>query len=473
MKKNKKMIALITAAAMLASLAGCGAKTASAEQGGQQNSSTGGAETGQNGTAEQSSGAEGTAAENKTSGGEKTVIEYWHCNAETQGGLVVDELVKQFNESNDHIEVVAKYNPDMYKGLMQNLQAEAATGHSPALVQIGWAFLDYFSNNFQYVAPQEAIDRFDQDDATFLQDKFLPNILELAVNSDGQQVGIPYSLSNPVLFINRDLLKEAGLSEDGPKTWQELDEFARTVTEKTGKYGFYMQEPADFWAQQGLIESAGASMLTTDSDGKKLASFADENGIAAMQMYADLVKDGAGLHISWEEGCQSFIDGNVAMLYTTIARRAAVQKGAQFDVATIKSPLWNDELRKVPAGGCFLAITAQSDEQIKAAWEFEKYLYSVESMAAWTIGTGYVPPRNDVAEAENGLKSFLAENEMMNAAIEQMDSVVPWTAFPGDAGLQAEQLLLDMRDQILGGQVSAADGMTNTQNAINDLLKAQ
>ncbi len=59
---------------------------------------------------------------------------------------------------------------------------------------------------------------------------------------------------------------------------------------------------------------------------------------------------------------------------------------------------------------------------------------------------------------------------MMNAAIEQMDGVVPWTAFPGDAGLQAEQMLLDMRDQILGGQISAADGMKNTQDAINELL---
>ena len=55
---------------------------------------------------------------------------------------------------------------------------------------------------------------------------------------------------------------------------------------------------------------------------------------------------------------------------------------------------------------------------------------------AWTEGTGYVPPRKDVAEAENGLKDFLAENTMMNAAIEQMDGVVSWTAFPGDAGLE-------------------------------------
>ena len=478
MRRSVKSLMALAMAASMAVLSGCGA--AAAGSGVQDNTGASNAQTSVAAVNQTGSGAEAntetnteTKAEGNSSSGGKTVIEYWHCNAETQGGLVVDELVKQFNESNDHIQVVAKYNPDMYKGLMQNLQAEAAAGNSPALVQIGWAFLDYFSNNFSYVSPQEAIDKFDKEEAGFLQDKFLPNVLELAVNSEGSQVGIPYSLSNPVLYINKDILREAGLPEDGPTTWQEVSEFAKTVKEKTGKYGFYMQEPADFWAQQGLIESSGAKMLTTNAEGKKEAAFATKDGIEAMQLMADMVKDQTALHISWEEGCQSFIDGNCAMLYTTIARRASVQKGAQFDAATVKSPLWNDKERMVPAGGCFLAITAQGDDQVKAAWEFEKFLYSVESMAAWTEGTGYVPPRKDVAGAENGLKTFLAENKMMNAAIEQMDGVVPWTAFPGDAGLQAEQMLLDMRDQILGGQVTAEQGMKATQDAINQLLAVQ
>ena len=63
--------------------------------------------------------------------------------------------------------------------------------------------------------------------------------------------------------------------------------------------------------------------------------------------------------------------------------------------------------------------------------------------------------------------------EIDEAAIEQMDGVVSWTSFPGDAGLQAEQMLLDMRDQIFGGQVTAEEGMTSTQDAINALLDAQ
>ena len=216
--------------------------------------------------------------------GEKVKIEYWHCNAETQGGQTVEELVKKFNEQSDSVEVVAKYNPDMYKGLMQNLQAEAATGKSPAVVQIGWAFLDYFSNNFAYTEPQKIIDKYYEADKTFLQDNFLPNVLGLAKNSSGSQVGIPYSLSTPVLYINKDLLREAGLDENGPKTWEDVKAFADTVKEKTGKYGLYIQEPADNWATQALLESNGARMIT---DGK--ASFASEEGIKAYEVYADMV----------------------------------------------------------------------------------------------------------------------------------------------------------------------------------------
>ncbi|MFJ7838686.1 ABC transporter substrate-binding protein [Lysinibacillus sphaericus] len=397
----------------------------------------------------------------------KTKIEYWHVNAETQGGQTVAELVEEFNAQSDTVEVVAKYNPDLYKGLMQNLQAEVAAGSTPAIVQIGWAFLDYFSNNFSYVTPQEVINAHFEEDKTFLEDNFLSNIMDLAKNSEGSQVGIPYSLSTPVLYINRDLLNEAGLPTTGPTTWEQLEEYAKVILDKTGKYGFYMQEPADNWATQALLESNGAKIMT---DGK--ASFASEKGIKAYSLLRDMVvEDKTALHIGWDQGIQSFIDGNVAMLYTTIAQRSNIQNNAQFDVAAIKSPTWEGKEVKLPAGGAMLTITAQEEQQQKAAWEFMRFLYSVESVAKWTKGTGYVPAREGVADAENGLKLFLAENEMMKAAIDQMSGVVPWTSFPGDAGLQAEQLLLDVRDQILSGSVSVEEGLTSTENAINELLK--
>ncbi|EFR32013.1 ABC transporter substrate-binding protein [Eremococcus coleocola] len=401
---------------------------------------------------------------NQVEAADKIKINYWHVNADTQGGKTVNELVEAYNASQDEVEVVATFNPDMYKGLMQNLQAAVTSGETPDVVQVGWAFKDYFSENFEYTDPIQLVQEVDPDNKDFFEKNFLENVLNLA-KKDDSYVGIPYSVSNPVLYINKDLLKEAGLDENGPQTWEQVQEFSKTIKEKTGKFGLYVQEPADSWAQQALLESNGAAIMT---DGK--ASFASEEGIHAYQVYQDMVvKDESALHTTWEQGIQSFIDGNVAMLYTTIAQRNNVQSNANFAVTAIKSPTWEGKENKLPAGGAMLAVTSQDEEKKKATWDFLKYLYSVESMAKWTEGTGYVPPRKDVAEAENGLKKFLEENQMMTPAIEQMDAMVSWTSFPGDAGLEAEQMLLDMRDSILGGS-DVAETLKSTQDAINDLF---
>lgn len=401
---------------------------------------------------------------NQVEAADKIKINYWHVNADTQGGKTVNELVEAYNDSQDEVEVVATFNPDMYKGLMQNLQAAVTSGETPDVVQVGWAFKDYFSENFEYTDPIQLVQEVDPDNKDFFEKNFLENVLNLA-KKDDSYVGIPYSVSNPVLYINKDLLKEAGLDENGPQTWEQVQEFSKTIKEKTGKFGLYVQEPADSWAQQALLESNGAAIMT---DGK--ASFASEEGIHAYQVYQDMVvKDESALHTTWEQGIQSFIDGNVAMLYTTIAQRNNVQSNANFAVTAIKSPTWEGKENKLPAGGAMLAVTSQDEEKKKATWDFLKYLYSVESMAKWTEGTGYVPPRKDVAEAENGLKKFLEENQMMTPAIEQMDAMVSWTSFPGDAGLEAEQMLLDMRDSILGGS-DVAETLKSTQDAINDLF---
>lgn len=96
MKKIKRLGATLLAATML--MTGCGALDTT--------------------TIDESETAK---SDSITANGEKVKIEYWHCNAEAQGGAAVEELVNKFNKENDHIEVVAKYNPDMYAGLMKNL----------------------------------------------------------------------------------------------------------------------------------------------------------------------------------------------------------------------------------------------------------------------------------------------------------------------------------------------------------------
>lgn len=413
-------------------------------------------------------GCGGDKKADKAAGGKKVQIEYWHVAAESFGGATVKELVADFNKNNPNIEVVEKYNPDMYKGLTQNLQAAMASGKNPDVVQMGYSFLNYAAENFKYTDLNEAFKN--AGDANFMKDNYLPNVLELAQTDDGKQIGLPYSVSVPVLFYNPEILKQAGLDpENPPKTWSEVTAAAKTIKEKTGNTGFFMQEYADNWTQQALIESNGGQMLKK-VDGKVVAAFDTPESAEAYQVIADMVKDGTGLHATNEEGFQAYLSGKLGMVCTTIGKRANFEKSAKFPVKAAPFPAFEGKEVKVPAGGNFLMVFSKDAEKQKAAIEFIKYLESPAALAKWSTGTGYLPPRKGVAEDPNGFKKLVDENKNIQMALDMMPMVTKWASFPGANGLQAEQLLIDARDIILGGQKSAADALHETAEKINKLL---
>ncbi|EIW19202.1 MULTISPECIES: ABC transporter substrate-binding protein [Pelosinus] len=407
-------------------------------------------------------------ASSKNSG--KVMIEYWHVNAESFGGPSVKQLVEQFNKENPDIEVVEKYNPDMYKGLTQNLQAAMASGKNPDVVQMGYSYLNYAGENLKYASIPDIITKLSPEDNTYLQDNFLPNVLALATTDDGKQIGLPYSVSVPVLYYNPDIFTQAGLDPNRPpRTWQEVTQYAKTIKEKTGITGFFMQEFADNWAQQALIESNGGQILAKKA-GRTVAGFDTPEASAAYQVLADMVKSGDGLHATNEEGFQAFLSGKLGMVCTTIGKRDNFEKSAKFTVMATQFPSFEGKTRKLPAGGNLLMIFSQDPDKQKAAWRFVKYLESPEALALWSKGTGYLPPRKGVTEDPKGLKDFAEQNKNMQVAMSQMPEVVKWASFPGANGLQAEQALIDVRDIILSGKQSAADALKQAAAKINSML---
>ena len=400
--------------------------------------------------------------------GEKIHIQYWHINGETQGGAAVEEFISEFNASQDRIEVEGRFNAS-YDELLKNLQADTAAGNAPAIVQVAWSNVEYFPANFAYISPEEIVSEYFPEDESFLTDTFDESILNLARNSEGVLAGVPYSVSNPVLYYNADLLREAGLSEDGPTSWEEFVSFAKTVKDTTGKYGAYLQE-GDTWVLQAVLESGGASMLTRDGD-TATASFASDAGKAAMQSYADMVlTDESAVHLTnLEDGLKAFNDGEVAMCVASIAKATNVLESANFDVRATTFPAFEGHDRAVPAGGCYLAITAQDSEEQQAAWEFIKFLCSDDNAAKWVAGTGYVPATKG-AENSPILADYLEQNPLMQAAMDQRADAVQWTAWPGSA-LEAQQALIDMRDQILGGTKDVSTAMDEAQEKVQAFIE--
>lgn len=391
--------------------------------------------------------------------GEVIEVTFWHVYSENFGATVIREMIDDFNASQDKIHVTGVYNPDMYPGLMTNLQAEVASGSYPSICMIGYNYLNYFAGNFDYT------DINDIDKDNWLKETFLPNILSLA-QADGAQLGVPMSISTPILYYNADLFKAAGI-ETVPTTWQEVRAAAKTINEKTGKYGFYMQEYADNWAVQGLLESNGARMLT---DG--VATFASEEAAEAYQLLADMVlTDKSALHVAADEGIAAFTSGEVGMLLGSSAKIGTTSSAASFDLKAVAFPGFGEgkEIR-IPAGGNFLAITAQDDAERQAAFEFVKYVMQPENLAKWSSNTGYLPPREDVSET---LKKEMTDGtvaDLWNVAFSQMANIYSWVSYPGDVGTFAEQLFADTRDVILGGEKTPQEALQSAQDELNARL---
>ncbi len=401
--------------------------------------------------------------------GKKVQIEYWHVASESFGGQTVKELVKDFNATHPDIEVVEKYNPDMYKGLTQNLQASLASGKNPDVVQMGYSYLNYAAENFAYVDIPKMVEKVAPNDKEYLGKTFSPNMLQLAKTDDGKQIGLPYSVSVPVIYYNPEIFKQAGLDpEKGPKTWKEVVEYSAKITQTTGNKGFFMQEYADNWAQQALIESNGGRMLAKDG-GKVKAGFDTPEAAQAYQTIADMVKNGSGLHATNEEAFQAFLSGKLGIVCTTIGKRANFEASAKFPVKVSAFPSFDNKEVKVPAGGNFLIVFSKDEAKQKAAWEFIKYLESAKALEKWATGTGYLPPVKDIEKSPE-FKKLIETNPNVQVALKALANVVPWASFPGANGLQAEQALIDVRDVIMSGKETAQNALHQAAEKINGLL---
>jgi ABC-type glycerol-3-phosphate transport system substrate-binding protein len=402
----------------------------------------------------------GVGASQVQAAGKVVNISYWHVNAQTQGGAAVDDLVKNFNKTHPNIQVSAKYNPNMYQGLMQNLQSAQASNKVPDIVQVGWAYTNYFGSNFKYLTPTAAQSKFDKN-SHFITKNFTKRTLSFAKDSNGKLVGLPYSLSTPILYYNKTMLDKYGIKASDLATWEGVSGAAKKIKAASGNYGLYIQEPGDTWAQQAVLLSNGAKIIQ-----KGKAAFDSKKGQAAYQLYQDMVvKDKTALHTPWAQGMDAFVNGKVAIAYTTVAQASHVKSSVNFDVQAITSPHFKGQKAVVPVGGSMLAITAQKTSQQKAAWVFEKYMYDNSSLVTWSKGTGYLPPTSSALKDQT-FKSYVNDNPMLKPAIAQIDTAVPWTSFPKN-GLDAEQTMIDARDKILAGS-SVKSTLKAAQEKINE-----
>ena len=391
-------------------------------------------------------------------------IEYWHINSPTFGGPAVKELVQVFEAKHPGIKIAEKFQPGVYTGLMQQLQVSLAAKRPPAVAQIGYNLTAYAAGQFPHVL----LDKYRQSDPAFF--KGIPDNIMALGNLSGGLHGIPFGVSTPVMFYNPDLFQAAGLNPDQPpQTWAEMLKVGQTIKDKTGKFAVYLQQPNDEWIDQTLIWGNGGRPLS--EDGKRVGWDAPQ-AIEAMQMWQDMAtKTKIAANLTWEEGLQAFLSGHIAMCLTTIGRQDHMRKNASgFQVRAVPVPRFGSKPLATATGGNVLMIFATDPVQEKAAWEWIKFLLSPEGATIWTKGTGYLPPRAELATDPKYLKPFFDEAPMMKAALQTFPFAKPWVSFPGARGLEITKILIKAREEVLEGKRPAEPILKEASQQANALL---
>lgn len=126
-------------------------------------------------------------------------------------------------------------------------------------------------------------------------DAYKPEVVEAMTGSDGRIYSYCINAYTFGLMANKSILEEAGLlNEDGsfdaPDTYEELAEMAAQVKEKTGKTGMAMPtiNNCGGWYFVSIGDGFGVTWETQNEDGSWTASFNTPEAVEALQYIKDL-----------------------------------------------------------------------------------------------------------------------------------------------------------------------------------------
>lgn len=378
-------------------------------------------------------------------------IELWH----RWGGehlRIFNQVVADFNESHPHIQLTGVSVPGEYSDLVQRIFARLAANQSPPdILATGHYLLSYTATTFDAVSLEIlAGDQLEEVTNRFAN----PDMMAIG-QIDGEQYGIPFCISNQVLFYNPEIFAEAGLDpEQPPRTWDEVREYAIQIKENTSHHSLFIVIP-DTWMMSALIESNGAPMK--GEDGK--AAFNTPEAVETMTMWRGFYEDGFIPQVSNEESERAFLGGNIGMYAQSVMRLSPYYSASPW-LGVAELPSFGDKTKQLPAGGSSLVVLSRDNAKATAAWEFLDYIMSPEAMTVW-VETGYVNPL---------AVELPLVNPLQQVAVDQLQYAVPWVDWGGPNGLEIEQVIADARDKILYGQVGVQQGLDDAVKRVDELL---
>jgi len=349
-------------------------------------------------------GGEETAQETRPAG--PVSITFWHSmTAANQKTL--ETLIQRFNASQNEVVVNPVFQGTYNDSLNKVLASLGRASELPALVQIEDISTQLMIDSQEITPVQDFIDKEDYDLSAFE-----PRVLDYYRIGD-RLYSMPFNLSSPVLYYNKNDFREVGLDpEKPPQTLEDVKAYSEKLLLKDSsgnitRSGISLEISP--WYFEQMLAKAGALYINNGNGREGRATeavFNGPEGKAIFEWWADMVQSGLAFNVgrnpSGADHLMAIASGRASM---TIGSSAALRsvfdiieaggaKGVKLGVGPM--PAAQSEEGGIVVGGASLWIVkARPEAEQEAAWKFLKFLVDADQQADWYAGSGYFPIRSD------------------------------------------------------------------------------
>ena len=341
-------------------------------------------------------------------------ITFWH-GMQSGNEIALQDLVEEYNASQDRV-VVELQNQNGYEELVDKY-FQSSQADRPHLIQLPEYMLQQMADTNTVVSSTACIQAEGYDTTAFL-----PRAL-LAYQTGGVQWGMPFNISNPILYYNRVAFEEAGLDPDQPPvTLDELREYSQQIIDSgASTYGIALDSGINSgggWFLEQWLARAGLPYADNGNGREARATqvlFNSPEAAAMLEQAQSLVTDGLAVYVGENpQGLDALLqiadpDAPAAMAIATSGALGAVISGVEGglipgvtvdDIGVGAMPGPTDTPSAIVGGAALYIVRDKGDAEAAAAWDFVKFLDSPESQAYWADATGYVPIRTESVELD-------------------------------------------------------------------------
>jgi sn-glycerol 3-phosphate transport system substrate-binding protein len=353
----------------------------------------------------------------------QTQIQWWHSMTAVNNEWVND-LAKQFNESQKEYKVVPTYKGSYDESMTAAIAAFRA-GNSPEILQVFEVGTATMMASKGAIVPvgkvmKDAGEKFDPS-------RYISAVAGYYTAPNGQMLSFPLNSSTTVFYFNKDAFKAAGLPTDkAPTTWPEVVVAAAKLKASghkcpftTAWQGWTQLESFSAWHN---VEFASKSNGLAGLDARMKIN--SPLHVRHIENLANMAKQGLFIYKGRGNVPEaSFVSGECAMINTSSGFYGNVAKNAKFAYGLAPLPYYPDvpgaPQNTVIGGASLWVMSGKTPAKYKGVAKFFSFISTPEVQSASHKRTGYLPVTTAAYQLTEQ-SGFYKQNPGTDVAVTQM-----------------------------------------------------